>query len=205
MVGRALVLDPGSRLAFLTASVDGRAYPQIHGLHRFQRWVTDSGRVAESAGSPWWSEVNERILLDMTEAATAWGAHQSKSSPAVQAWTEYWTSPTTNLGRTRLCWRAHQLSLTAAAEAAADLLRIEPPAERAFIAAALSAVALAARCNLPMGRIGSVAVGAFCRLCYPQTYPATDASGGGAGGGPGDPPLSRARLLAALIGRRFAR
>jgi hypothetical protein len=178
-------LSPARRLALLAsfgrgrgirANASGRTYPELHGLHRYQRWLTQSGRVADDGGSAWWSEVNGLLLLDMAESATlSPGATGGRSEP-VRAWTNYWTNRAKE-HRTRLCWEAHQSSLEAGVRAAEGLLALEPPSERDFITIALSSVEIASLANLPTGRGGSNVVGGFCRVFYPAGYPAEDGSG----------------------------
>ena len=163
--GQHMAVNPG-----------GRTYQELRGIHRYQRWLTESGRVADRGGSDWWREVNGRMVLDMAEAANPGPEGAAAPSEPVQAWTTYWTNRTRG-ARSRLCWDAHQCSLSEAARLADGLLGREPPAERDFIAMALSSVEIASLANLPTGRAGSRVVGGFCRVFYPDRYPADDGAG----------------------------
>ena len=146
--------------------------PELLGIHRFQGWLTNSGRVADDGGSPWWREVNGLLLLDIAESTTP---NLTPSKP-VAAWATYLNQRSRST-RTRACWAAHQSSLHAAAQTASDVLAVETEAEQLFIAVALESVDLAARANLPTGRAGSPIIGGFCRAFYPESYPAGDHAG----------------------------
>lgn len=178
-------LSSARRLAILASSAQGRdiavntsgrSYPELQGLHRFQRWLTESGRVTDGEGSAWWSKVNGLLLLDMVESAALGQQDAVGCSEPVRAWAAYWTNHTKG-ERTRLCWEAHQCSLDEAGRTVEGVLALEPPAERDFITMALSSVEIAALANLPTGRGGSRVVGGFCRVFYPSSYPAGDEAG----------------------------
>jgi hypothetical protein len=175
---RACELSSGRRMAMLASfargrdvsmNTRGRTYPELHGLHRFQRWLTHSGRVADGDESIWWSQVNGLILLDMAESAGLGPQGADGRSEPVRAWTTYWTNRT-RAERTRLCWDAHQCSLAAAARAAEHVLSREPPTERDFITLALSSVKIAALANLPTGKGGQ---GSWAVSAAPSTRPPT--------------------------------
>jgi hypothetical protein len=136
----------------------------------------ESGRVADGAGSAWWSEVNGLMLLDMAEAAAMASDGDVGHSDPVRAWMAYWSNHAKGAA-TRLCWEAHQCSLEASVRVAEGAVVLEPTAERDFIAIALSSVEIAARANLPLGRGGAQVVGGFCRAFYPGSYPADEGAG----------------------------
>ncbi|MBI1844794.1 MAG: hypothetical protein HYR89_09330 [Actinobacteria bacterium] len=194
----------GSDIALNTS---GRSYPELQGLHRFQRWLTESGRVTDGEGSVWWSKVNGLMLLDMVESAALGRQDAVGCSGPVRAWAAYWTNHTKG-ERTRLFWEAHQCGLNEAGRKAESVLALEPPVERDFITTALSSVEIAALANLPTGRGGSRVVGGFCRVFYPSSYPADDEAGADARSllaratGGSHP---RMRIVAAVIRGRFGR
>jgi len=165
--GRLEILDSLIRGRPGSSSGPARANPELLGLRRFQVWLTESGRLADDGGSPWWREVNSLLLLDVVESTMAGPA----PSDSVAAWVIYWDqrSPA---GRTSAWWTAHQSSLHTAARTASDVLILETEAEQSFIALALRSVELAARARLPTGRVGSPVIGGFCRVFYPRSYPA---------------------------------
>lgn len=163
--GQHMAVNPG-----------GRTYPELRGILRYQRWLTESGRVADRDGSDWWREINGRMVLDMAEAANPGAECAAERSEPVEAWTTCWTNRTRG-ARTRLCWDAHQCSLSEAARLADGLLLRESAAEREFITMALASVEIASLANLPTGRAGSTVVGGFCRVFYPDRYPADDGAG----------------------------
>lgn len=174
-------LSAARRLAMLDSMIRGQPRsrtrlagrnPELLGIHRFQMWLTNSGRVADHGGSAWWREVNGLLLLDITESTTA----NPTPSESVAAWANYWLQRSRST-RTKACWAAHQSSLHAGAQTAFDALAAETDAEQLFIAVALESVDLAARGNLPTGRGGSPIIGGFCRAFYPESYPAGDLAG----------------------------
>ena len=191
----------------VSVNTAGRSYPELRGLQRFQRWLTESGRVKDGAGSAWWSKVNGLLLLDMVEAAGLGQQDAIGCSEPVRAWAAYWTNRTKG-ERTRLFWEAHQCSLNEARRTVEGVLALEPPAERDFITMSLSSVEIAALANLPTGLGGSRVVGGFCRVFYPSSYPAGDEAGAEA-----QSLLTRAtggshpevRIVAAVIRGRFCR
>lgn len=146
--------------------------PQLLGVHRFQLWLTESGRVADDDGSPWWREVNGLLILDVIESATT----NSGSDGPIGAWSDY-LAQRERRSRTAACWTAHQGSLRSAAGLATDTLADEPAPEQLFIGIALESVNVAARANLPTGRTGSSIIGGFCGAFYPDSYPAGDGDG----------------------------
>lgn len=169
---RLEILDSLVRGQPRTSTRVARGNPQLLGIYRFQVWLTDSGRMADDGGSPWWREINGLLLFDVIESTTA----NPTSSGAVAAWATYWNQRSRSM-RTRGCWNAHQSSLHAAAQTANDAFALETEAEQLFIAIALESVDLAAGANLPTGRVGSPIIGGFCRAFYPDSYPAGDRAG----------------------------
>jgi hypothetical protein len=133
--------------------------------------------VADDGGSVWWRQVNGLLLLDMVDAAALGTDDVAGCSEPVRAWTRYWSDAHSGHG-TRSCWDAHQASLAAGVGAAQELLGAEPPSEQDFIAIALSSVELASRANLPTGRAGASVIGGFCRVFYPDGYPAAEGAAG---------------------------
>ena len=169
------------RLEILDSMIRGQPRPrtrparrnsELLGIHHFQDWLTKSGRVADEGGSPWWRQVNGLLILDITESTRT----DPAPSKSVEAWATYWDQGSRS-ARTTACWAAHQSSLHAAAQTASDALAVETEAEQLFIAVALESVDLAARANLPTGRVGSPIIGGFCRAFYPESYPAGDDAG----------------------------
>lgn len=127
-------------------------------LVEFQEWEIRSGRVADGAGSRWWSTVNGVLLLDL--------AHATPGSP----W-ELYAVAEPHETQSRL-WEAHQWSIERGAAAAEGLLSDEPQAEREFIALALEMVERSAAVGYPTD---SGDLGRQAGSLYPGRYPCSAA------------------------------
>jgi hypothetical protein len=153
----------------------------------FMRWQTRRGVLAPLTatppGSPWWREVNERLLRDGCEAvARAGGLGGDVSSPTIELWMSFVAEPSA-----RSWYRAHNASIVAAYLAAKDLAWAESRPERFFLNVALLRVlyahALVAAPRLSLGRFGVLGgllgdprlglAGAFLSLerVLPHRYP----------------------------------
>jgi hypothetical protein len=153
----------------------------------FMRWQTKRGVLAPLTstppGSPWWREVNERLLRDGCEAvARAGGLGGDLSSPTIELWMSFIAEPSA-----RTWYRAHNASIVAAYLAAKDLAWAESRAERFFLNVALLRVlyahALVAAPRLSLGRFAVLGgllgdprlglAGAFLSLerVLPHRYP----------------------------------
>lgn len=129
-------------------------------LEDFQEWEIRSGRVADGAGSPWWSIVNGILVHDLV-AAGGGGAGP---------WQDYLVAAPSQ-SQAKL-WAAHQYSIGRGAAAAEGVLVSEVPAEQAFIEVALGVVETAAVAQLDTSR-GSL--GRRTEQLYPRCYPCGEA------------------------------
>lgn len=112
---------------------------------------------AEQPGSPWWRQVNERLLRDTAEArALAAGAAGDPTSASVEVALEF-------IGRPSAArwYRAHNHSIVSAYLDLENLAAREDRVERFFINLALMRVlyahALVAAPQLALGRFGAIA------------------------------------------------
>jgi hypothetical protein len=153
--------DPGRRLRLASifyhdrpgrASV--RAYRRAEVA--FMRWQVSRGVLAppegRPPGSPWWREVNERLLRDAWEAdLLVMGRPGSASTPAVARWADFLRRPTA-----AAWYRAHNSSIVGGYLAHRDLCAAELPVERFFMDVALGRVlyahALVTNPRLALGR-----------------------------------------------------
>jgi hypothetical protein len=185
--------DPAARVALVTRTYRGptgdapRHLPFRRAELSFMRWQTKRGVLAPLTatppGSPWWREVNERLLRDGCEAvARAGGRGGEASSPTVELWMSFIARPSA-----RTWYRAHNGSIVAAYLAAKDLAWAESRPERFFLNVALLRVlyahALVAAPRLSLGRFGPLGgllgdprlglAGAFLSLerVLPHRYP----------------------------------
>ena len=149
-------------------------HSEFLGLVSFERWLIDSGRVADDGGSPWWRTVNGLLLLDIEESARVDGT----ADPAgpVHSWRMYREAAT---GRKRqgTWWTAHEHSLDIARAAAHSMLATESAAEQAFIATSIASVQIAGSATLSTRWLGSWAIRQFCSTFYPHDYPAGEDAG----------------------------
>ncbi|MCC6225042.1 MAG: hypothetical protein IT195_01370 [Microthrixaceae bacterium] len=128
-------------------------------LFEFQEWEIQSERIADVGGSPWWSEVNGRLVSDLHEAAGG----------AAGPWRCYIEAVESGLGDLQaLLWAAHQHSIGEGVAGAAGLLEAECDTEAAFAGLALSVVEHAA---VALQRTSSSALGRATRELYPSRYP----------------------------------
>jgi hypothetical protein len=185
--------DPAARVALVNRTYRGptgdapRHLPFRRAALSFMHWQTERGVLAPLSatppGSPWWREVNERLLRDGCESvARAGGVGGEPSSPTIQMWMEFIARPSA-----RTWYRAHNASVVAAYLAARDLAWAESRPERFFINVALLRVlyahALVAAPRLSLGRFGALGgllgdprlgmAGAFLSLgrVLPHRYP----------------------------------
>jgi hypothetical protein len=104
------------------------------------------------AGSPWWREINERLLRDGCEAVALVGDLPGEpSSPTVRHWLSFIATPTA-----RNWYRAHNASIAASYLAHRELAAAESAPERFFMNVALARVlyahALLGAPRLALGR-----------------------------------------------------
>jgi hypothetical protein len=185
--------DPAARLALVTRTYHGptgeapRRLPFRRAALSFMRWQTERGALAPHSatppGSPWWREVNARLLRDGCEAvARAGGLGGEASSPTIDIWMSFITDPSA-----RNWYRAHNASIVAAYLAARELAAAESRPERFFLNVALLRVlyahALVAAPRLSLGRFAALGsllgdprlgmAGAFLSLgrVLPNRYP----------------------------------
>ena len=134
-------------------------------------------------GSPWWRQINERLLHDGCESvALAGGMAGDPSSSAVRQWLAFIEAPTA-----RNWYRAHNASIVSAYLEHRDLAEAESQSERFFMNVALVRVlyahALVAAPRLALGRFAPLGrllgdprlgmAGAFLSLrrVLPHRYP----------------------------------
>jgi hypothetical protein len=125
-------------------------------LDDFQSWQIRSGRLVDSAGSPWWSTVNGFLVGDLVDARTG----------AEGPWQDYASSAPTE--RQSRLWLAHQHSINRGVDAAEGLLAGETETERAFIELALGVVEMAAATG---SHTSSGSLGRRTGELYPGGYP----------------------------------
>lgn len=185
--------DPDGRLALITRTYNGPtgSAPQHLPFRRaalsFMRWQTQRGVLnpldSSPPGSPWWRDINERLLLDGCESVALTGGFPGEpSSPSVRLWLEFIASPTA-----RNWYRAHNASIVKAYLENRELAEAESPPERFFMNVALGRVlyahALVAAPRLALGRFAPLGrllgdprvgmAGAFLSLgrVLPDRYP----------------------------------
>jgi hypothetical protein len=156
--------DPTARLDLLhRLYADGprRHLPYRRAASAFMEWQLKRGLLNpshhERPGSPWWREVNERLLRDTAEArALGAGASGTASSASVEAAVDFIRRPSA-----RRWYRAHNLSIVSAYLDLEELARQEGRVERFFINLALLRVlyahALVAAPRLALGRLAPIA------------------------------------------------
>jgi hypothetical protein len=185
--------DPAARVALIMRTYHGptgeapRHLPFKRAALSFMRWQLDRGVLAPLTatppGSPWWREVNERLLRDGCEAvARVGGLGGDASSPTIELWMSFIDDPSA-----RNWYRAHNASIVAAYLAARELASAESHLERFFLNVALLRVlyahALVAAPRLSLGRFAALGgllgdprlgmAGAFLSLgrILPDRYP----------------------------------
>lgn len=156
--------DPAGRLDLLHRLYTGgprRHLPYRRAAGAFMEWQLKRGLLNpphhERPGSPWWREVNERLLRDTAEAlALAAGASGTASSASVASAVDFIRRPSA-----RRWYRAHNLSIVSAYLDLEHLARQEGRVERFFINLALLRVlyahALVAAPKLALGRLAPIA------------------------------------------------
>lgn len=148
----------------------------------FWEWERASGRIADDgSGSTWWAAVNGALIADLSAAAdrldqpapataAAVPASQrgalSGSTDRVAAWVDYATAAPDRAQAA--LWHAHQCSIDAGAELAAELLELEDAPEQDFARLALAVVDRAARDGVPTD---DPFLGEITRRTYPAAYP----------------------------------
>ena len=185
--------DPRGRLALIARTYRGptgrapRHLPFRRAAVSFMRWQARRGVLdpldGSPPGSPWWREINERLLQDGCESvALAGGFAGEPSSPSVRLWLEFIATPTA-----RNWYRAHNATIVSAYLECRGLAEAESPPERFFMNVALGrclyAHALVAAPRLALGRLAPLArvlgdprlgmAGAFLSLrrVLPDRYP----------------------------------
>jgi hypothetical protein len=188
--------DSAGRLALLSRTYQGplghslRHEPFRRAAMSFMRWQAERGVLrpldGDTPGSQWWRAVNERLLLDGSEAmARSGGLLGEKSSPSIEPWMSFITLPTA-----RSWYRAHNASIVSAYLENRDLAELESTPERFFLNVALLRVlyarALIAAPRLSLGRFAALGpilgdprlgmVGVFLSLgrVLPARYPLRD-------------------------------
>src|SRR2546423_15499360 len=105
--------DPLGRLNLIVRTYHGpagrapRHLPFRRAALSFMRWQAQRGVLnpldESPPGSPWWRQINERLIQDGCEAvALAGGLAGPPSSPAVRLWLDFISTPTA-----RNWYRAH--------------------------------------------------------------------------------------------------
>jgi hypothetical protein len=190
---RAVRDDPSGRLALIARTYHGPtgSAPQHLPFRRaalsFMRWQAHRGLLnpldGSPPGSPWWREINERLLLDGCESvALTGGLPGPPSSASVRLWLAFIGSPTA-----RNWYRAHNASIVAAYLEHRGLAEEESAPERFFMNVALARVlyahALVGAPRLALGRFAPLGrmlgdprlgmAGAFLSLgrVLPDRYP----------------------------------
>ncbi|HLM27691.1 MAG TPA: hypothetical protein VK304_12080 [Thermoleophilaceae bacterium] len=185
--------DPMARLALLKWTYHGptgrapRHLPFRRAALSFMRWQAQRGLLnpldGSPPGSPWWRNVNERLLRDGCESVgLAGGLAMEPSSPTVRLWLEFIARPTA-----RNWYRAHNASIVSGYLEHRELAQAESPAERFFMNVALGRVlyahALVGAPRLAVGRFAPLGrllgdprlgmAGAFLSLrrVLPHRYP----------------------------------
>ncbi len=188
--------DPAARLALARRTYRGptgrapRHLPFRRAAMSFMRWQADRGVLdpldASPPGSPWWREVNERLVRDGCEAvARAAGLGGAPSARTVELWMSFIDAPT---ARNWYC--AHNASIIAAYLDQRELAEAESRPERFFMNVVLVRVlyahALVAVPRLSLGRFAPLGrllgdprvgmAGAFLSLrrVLPDRYPLED-------------------------------
>ena len=161
--------DPPARLALLHRLYTGdrrsrgrqRHLPYRRAASAFMQWQLNRGLLNgpddAAPGSPWWREVNERLLRDTAEAqALSGGAPGPPSSSSVEVALAFVDRPSASRW-----YRAHNHSIVSAYLELEDLAAREDPVERFFINLALMRVlyahALVAAPRLALGRFAGLA------------------------------------------------
>jgi hypothetical protein len=185
--------NPRGRLELITRTYHGptgsapRHLPFRRAALSFMRWQAKRGVLnplsGSPPGSPWWRNMNERLLRDGSEAvALAGGAAGAPSSAAVRLWLVFIDTPTA-----RNWYRAHNASIVGGYLEHRELADEESKAERFFMNVALGRVlyahALVAAPRLAVGRFARLGrllgdprlgmAGAFLSLgrVLPDRYP----------------------------------
>jgi hypothetical protein len=158
--------DPSARLVLMGRLFRGptgrapRHLPFRRAALSFMRWQAKRGVLdapdAPAPGSPWWRAMNERLLLDGSEAVALLGGSAGEpSSHAVRLWLEFSDRPT---GRN--WYRAHNASIVNGYLEHRELAETENEPERFFMNVALARVlyahALVGAPSLALGRLGPV-------------------------------------------------
>ena len=185
--------DPSGRMALLARTYHRapgsaqRHQPFRRAAVSFMRWQAERGVLrpvdGKRPGSRWWRAVNERLLLDGSEAmARAGGLPGKPSSRTIALWMSFIASPTA-----RTWYRAHNVSVVSAYLENRQLADLESMPERFFFNVALLRVlfahALVGAPRLSLGRFAALGpllgdprrgmAGAFLSLrrVLPDRYP----------------------------------
>jgi hypothetical protein len=152
--------DPQGRLDLLHR-LYGDHLPYRRAAAAFMKWQLRRGLLqpdtAQHPGSPWWREMNERLLRDTAEAiALSSGLPGSPSTPSVEAACAFVATPSASNW-----YRAHNMSIVSAYLDLEELAHREGRVERFFINLALMRVlyahALVAAPKLALGILGPIA------------------------------------------------
>ncbi|RFU41861.1 hypothetical protein DZF91_09405 [Actinomadura logoneensis] len=180
---------PAGRLRLAAAFYRGRHARYGRAELSFLRWTILRGVLdppdGDPPGSPWWRAVNERLLLDKTEAALLDGS--PASDPRVALWQRFLRDPSP-----ASWYRAHNASVVAGYLENLHLAVAELPAERFMMNVALMRVlythAMVAHPRLALGplaplgpflgdpRKGTVGFFLDLRRAFPERYPLTGLS-----------------------------
>jgi hypothetical protein len=187
---------PAGRLALLRGMYEvprdlDRGYlPYRRAALAFMRWQLRRGLLNppndSRPGSPWWRELNERLLRDTAEAgAIAYGYAGDPSGPGVAAHLEFIRRPTAPNW-----YRAHNVSIVVGYLATEDLAAAERRVERFMINVVLFRVlfayALVAAPRLALGwlsplgrplgdpRVGMTGIFMSLSRVLPNRYPLND-------------------------------
>lgn len=162
-----------------------RAHPG-HGVGRlglgravadFVEWEIRSGRIVDGeggpGGSPWWRLANGGMVLDLRDALTPGGEGDRDATGPVAMWVEYARLADAGApveAQQASMWAAHQASLHAALDAAAELLAREQADEQRFAHLVVEVVDRTAAACRPTD---TDELARHTERSYPDRYPIT--------------------------------
>lgn len=185
--------DPAGRRALLSdtyrwsSGQEVRKVPYRRAALSFMRWEERRGILnppnGPNPGSPWWREINARLILDGCEAVGRLeGRGGGPATASVRLWLTFLVAPTA-----RHWWEAHNASVVGAYLQARPLAEDESLAERFFMNVVLLRVLyahalvgnprLALGCMAPLGgalgdpRLGMAGVFLSLERVLPNRYP----------------------------------
>jgi hypothetical protein len=175
------------RMYEVPSDLDRGYLPYRRAASAFMRWQLRRGLLNPPSdprpGSPWWRELNERLLRDTAEAgAIAYGYTGDPSGPGVTAHLQFIRQPTA-----RNWYRAHNVSIVAGYLTTEDLAAAERRVERfiinvvlfrvlfahALVAAPRLALGWLAPLGRPVGdpRVGMTGIFMSLSRVLPDRYP----------------------------------